>query len=144
MCSKPLRIGDVEIPGLVAFHILLCCRAGWREQNSSVFTDGLVPKLPKGHTKDSLRRMSKAQMLPAVCGGCQRLMGSIEGGRLSHQCHYCMDETNFNSSDSWSIIGALSHTLGDWATDAVVCAVLGAFLENKQEREYDNFHTEVQ
>lgn len=134
MSSSPIRIGDVEIPGLVVFHILLCCRAGWSRLDPSIFPDGVVPKLPKGHTKASLRRMAHAQVLPAVCGGCQRIIGQIEGGRLAHQCNECMDETNYNASESWSIIGALSYTLDDWASDAVICAVLGAYLKNSEDR----------
>lgn len=132
MCSRTIpALGHIEIPALVAFHVLLCVRAGWDRKDSSVFPDGVQPSLPKGETKESLRLAAKRSMLPAVCLGCQRVVGMIEGGRIEMRCHKCSPEGNYNESPAWDISGALAYTLGPWASDAVVCAVLGTYLQNR-------------
>lgn len=109
-------IGDIEIPGTVAFLIIAAMR--YPVVGATKLGGFTLPPIKKAAIKEAASRV----LLPAICGNCLRPIGTIEGGKLAHNCHKCRDYP----SVFWDRIGGLD--LGEWGTDAVACAVLGENL----------------
>ncbi len=111
-------IGDLEIPGTVAFAILIALKSS--SSTKLRIPAGFLPPAPK-----SLSSEVDAAMLPAICGNCFRLLGRIEGGKLAYSCNGCKSQPSLY----FTRIHGLGAVLGSWAKDAVACAVLAEHLE---------------
>lgn len=118
IATNPFIVGDVEIPGSVVLAVLLAWKGG---ANSSVPPLEL-PKPPK-NLKESLKHAPNY----AICVGCYRIVGHVEGGQVQSCCSACKDSTN--DTEFWTRGRTYSNLLRDWASDKIVCAVIGTVLE---------------
>ncbi len=115
--TNPFIVGGVEIPGPVVLAVLLAWKGG--------ATDSLppfdLPKAPK-NLKESLIHVPNY----AICVGCYRIVGKIEGGYIKSSCSKC---SNSPEGEFWRKGRTYSNLLRDWASDKIVCAVIGTVLE---------------
>lgn len=116
--TNPFVLGDVEIPGPVALAVLLA----WKGGASSDTGRPILPPAPK-RLKESLKHV----MNYSICVGCYRITGVVEGGQIKSCCSAC--EGKSVDSDFWSKGRTYSNLLGDWASDKVVCKVIGTVIE---------------
>lgn len=118
MSSNPFTLGEIEIPGPVVFHILMAWRGG---------ADGKIARLKIPKAPKNLRAAIACEPNYAVCLNCFRIAGHLDGGQLLDKCSKCQHEPRNESF--WAKLGAYSNILDDWATDRVVCKVIGTVID---------------
>lgn len=109
-----------SIPGPVAFLTLIA------------FTQHLDERWLKGlpypywdihRHKKELERTATMTMLPAICAGCHRRLGHIEGGHLPTYCSRCFGPTGAERK------GRFHDIVPYWDMDWVALTVLDKYLK---------------
>lgn len=118
---NPFKIGEVEIPATVVFHVLMA----WKGMPGAPQKVAIlpIPKIPPEY--EIARRVAPNY---AICLGCYRIAGWLDGGKILRECSKCHGSGAY-FGDFWSRLGAYSSIMSPWATDAVVAAVIGTVLD---------------
>lgn len=116
--TNPFKLGDIEIPGPVVLAVMLAWKGG---------ATSIMPRLPLPAAPKNLKASLKHAPNWAVCVGCYRITGRLEGGAITDCCSVCASTAN--NTEFWSRGRTYSNILGDWASDRVVAAVIGTILD---------------